>query len=68
MAIAPERTFKDTRLCIYPESLDNTMKERLEERYNLAYSIPNEKIIDAPTAQTPVSGEGTGKYFSRHPF
>jgi len=44
------------------------MKERLEERYNLAYSIPNEKIIDAPTAQTPVSGEGTGKYFSRHPF
>jgi len=44
MAIAPERTFKDTRLCIYPKSLDNTMKERLEERYNLAYSIPNEKI------------------------
>jgi len=44
MAIAPEQTFTDVHLCIYPESLDKAMKERLEERYNLAYSIPNEKI------------------------
>jgi len=44
MAIAPEQTFTDVNLCIYPESLDKAMKERLEERYNLAYSIPNEKI------------------------
>jgi hypothetical protein len=44
MVVAPEQTFTDVRLCIYPESLDNAMKERLEERYNLAYSIPNEKI------------------------
>src|SRR5215813_2255361 len=44
MAIAPGQTFTDVHLCIYPESLDEAMKERLEQRYNLAYSIPNEKI------------------------
>jgi hypothetical protein len=44
MAIASEQTFTDVHLCIYPESLDKAMKERLEERYNLAYSIPDEKI------------------------
>ena len=44
MAIAPGRTFTDVHLCIYPESLDDAMKERLEQRYNLAYSIPNEKF------------------------
>jgi hypothetical protein len=44
MAIAPGQTFTDVHLCIYPESLDEAMRERLEQRYNLAYSIPNEKI------------------------
>jgi len=44
MATAPEQTFADVHLCIYPESLDKAMKQRLEERYNLAYSIPNEKV------------------------
>ena len=33
MAVAPEQTFTDVHLCIYPESLDNAMKERLAERY-----------------------------------
>ena len=44
MAIAPGQTFTDVHLCSYPESLDETMKERLEQRYNLAYCIPSEKI------------------------
>src|SRR5207245_10139828 len=44
MAIAPGQTFTDVHLCIYRESLDETMKERLEQRYNLAYCIPSEKI------------------------
>jgi hypothetical protein len=43
VAISPGHTFTDVHLCIYPESLDEAMKERLEQRYNLAYSIPNEK-------------------------
>lgn len=43
MAISPGQTFTDIHLCIYPKSLDEAMKERLEQRYNLAYSIPNEK-------------------------
>jgi hypothetical protein len=43
MAISPGQTFADVDLCIYPESLDEAMKERLEQRYNLAYSIPSEK-------------------------
>jgi hypothetical protein len=44
ITVASEQTFTDVRLCIYPESLDKAMKERIEGRYNLAYSIPNEKI------------------------
>jgi hypothetical protein len=44
MAIAPGQTFTDVHLCIYPASLDEAMKERLEQRYNLAYRILNEKI------------------------
>lgn len=43
MAISPGQTFTDIHLCIYPKGLDEAMKERLEQRYNLAYSIPNEK-------------------------
>jgi len=43
MAISPGHTFTDIHLCIYPESLDEAMKERLERRYNLAYGIPDEK-------------------------
>ena len=42
-AISPGQTFTDIHLCIYPKGLDEAMKERLEQRYNLAYSIPNEK-------------------------
>ena len=41
MAISPGQTFTDIHLCIYPKSLDEAMKERLEQRYNLAYSIVN---------------------------
>lgn len=44
MAVAPGQTFTDVHLCIYPEGLDEAMKERLEHRYNLAYTIPSEKI------------------------
>jgi hypothetical protein len=43
MAIAQGQTFTDVHLCIYPASLDTAMKERLEQRYNLAYRILNEK-------------------------
>ena len=44
MAVSPGQTFTDIHLCIYPKSLDAAMKERLEQRYNLAYSIPDEKV------------------------
>ena len=44
VAIAPGQTFTDVHLCIYPASLDEAMKERLEQCYNLAYCIPSEKI------------------------
>jgi hypothetical protein len=44
MATATGQTFTDVHLCIYPASLDEAMKERLEQRYNLAYRILSEKI------------------------
>jgi hypothetical protein len=44
MAIALGQTFTDVHLCIYPASLDKAMNERLEQRYNLAYRLLNEKI------------------------
>jgi hypothetical protein len=44
VAIAPGQTFTDVHLCIYPASLDEAMKERLEQCYNLAYRMLNEKI------------------------
>jgi hypothetical protein len=44
MAIALRQTFTDVHLWIYPASLDKAMKERLEQRYNLAYCLLNEKI------------------------
>ena len=44
VATAPGRTFTDAGLCIYPNSLDEEMKDRVQQRYNLTYSIPNEKV------------------------
>jgi len=43
MTTSPGQTFTDVDLCIYPESLDEAMKERVERRYNLAYYVPSEE-------------------------
>jgi hypothetical protein len=43
MAIAPEQTFTDVHLCVYPESLDKAMKERLEGALQLGLQHPERK-------------------------
>jgi len=37
----PGLTFRDPQLCVYPTSLDEEMKENIQERYNLTYIIPS---------------------------